>query len=358
MIATSVDAMTTDELQTLCAASGDGLHDYEQVVFARDPATGARAILLIHSTACGNAFGGIRRWRYRDLGAAFADVQALARAMTWKCAMAELPAGGGKCVILDEEGLDRRAAYELVGDLVAQLGGRFHTGPDVGTTVSDLQTVASRTKHCATEAHGDLSGSTASGVFAAIEASARAAGFALPGKRVLVQGVGAVGSKLCERLRAADVELMVADLDRAVAEAAVARFGAVAVAADRATSTPCDLFAPCAVGGLIDEVVARRLPTRAVCGAANNVLASSSAGAVLHARGIPVAPDFVANAGGLIHGVTVELSGRMPLPERFARIGDVVGDLLLQSRRDGVPPAELALTAAKARVAAARTRRA
>lgn len=327
--------------------------EFEQVLFLRDGRRAARAIVALHSTRLGPAFGGIRRWRYRGDEEALRDVLELARTMTWKCALADLPAGGGKAVILDEPGLDRRAAYELVGDAVAALGGRFHTGPDAGTTDADLRIVAERTRYCPGTGHGDIGGSTAHGVFAALRACARAIGRDLDGLEVLVQGVGAVGHRLCERLAVAGAKLIVADVDAGAADRVASAHGARVVAPAEALRTGCDLFVPCALGGVLDTAVAASLPARAVCGAANNVLADDEAGRILHARGIPVAPDFVANAGGLIHGVMVHQDGREPDAARLDRIGDVTAELLARSRREDVPPRELAVAVARARVAGA-----
>lgn len=326
------------------------LADFEDVMFLSDRRSGAQAIVAVHDTRLGPAFGGIRRRRYGTIDEALGDVLALARAMTFKCAMADLPAGGGKVVILDGDGLERASAYRLVGDAVERLGGRFHTGPDVGTTNADLADVASRTRHCAVAAHGDLGGSTADGVFAAMRATALHAGFDLAEATVVVQGLGSVGLPLCERLYAHGTRLVVADVDSARAERAVARFSARAVPHEQAASVPCDVFAPCAIGGLLDERLARTLPARAVCGAANNVLASAAAGRVLHERGVPVAPDFVANAGGLVHGVCVTLFGHQPERERFARIGETVARVLAESRAANVPPEVVALQQARERV--------
>ncbi len=330
------------------------LADCERVEFLRDPGSGARAIVVVHDSSLGPAFGGIRRLRYADVAAAAADVVRLARAMTFKCAMAEVPAGGGKAVILDGPDVDRRAAYELVGDAVARLGGLFHTGPDVGTTLADLRVVRTRTRHCAGEAHGDLGGSTARGVLAAAQATAAHAGFAVAGASALVQGLGAVGMPLCRLLHEQGARLLVADPDAAAVEHAAAAFGAVAVDPGLVATTECDLLLPCALGGWLDEATAKALPVRAVCGAANNLLQDDAAGAVLHARGIPVAPDFVANAGGLIHGVMVELFGEPPNAARFERIGAVTARLLADSRQAGLPPGQVAFAEAARRVQAAR----
>jgi leucine dehydrogenase len=330
-----------------------GVADLECVVLARDPRSGARAIAAIHDTRAGPAFGGIRRRGYAGLDDGLADAVALARAMTWKCALAALPAGGGKIVLFDAPDLDRRAAYEFVGELVEQLGGRLHTGPDVGTTPEDLVHVAKKTRHCATAAHGDLGFSTARGVFAAIAATAAHQQRELRGLRVLVQGVGAVGRPLCRLLAEAGAELMVADVDAGRAQAVALSCDARVVPAADVVTADCDLLAPCALGGVLDVAAARSLRAHAVCGAANNVLADDAAGRVLHARGVPLAPDFVANAGGLIHGVLFELTGAPPPPERLARIGATVAELLAASRAEDVPPGELALRRARAIVAAA-----
>lgn len=328
--------------------------DCEQVLLLRDPGSGARALIAIHDTRLGPAFGGIRRWRYGSCAEALADVAALARAMTWKCALAELPAGGGKAVVPDAPGLDRRRAYEFLGEQVERLGGRFFTGPDVGTTEEDLRAVAARTRFCADPAGcAAIADGTARGVFAAVVATAGHIGRDLRGLRVLVQGLGAVGARLCARLAQAGADLLVADVDAARTAAAAAEHGARAVPAAAALTTPCDLLAPCALGGGIDAAVAASLPALAVCGAANNVLADARAGAVLHARGIPVAPDLAANAGGLIHGATLQLTGRAAPAARIDAIGAAVAELLARSRREDVPPLELAIAEARRRLLSA-----
>lgn len=338
---------------------------FEQVQFLRDPATGVRAIVAVHDTRRGPAFGGIRRRRYDGLGAALADVLALAAAMTWKCALADVPAGGGKTVILaapdaddvpDADGAARAAGYALVGRYVEEMGGRYFTGPDVGTTDDDLRLVCRQTRYCASpdaDGPGDLGDSTAQGVFAALVATAAHAGRGIDGLHVVVQGLGAVGFRLARLLRAAGARLSVAEPSAATCERAAAELGATVLPLAAALRTPCDLFAPCALGSVLDVAAARALPALAVCGAANNVLADEAAGAALHARGIPVAPDFVANAGALIHGALWHLTGTAPPPERIDRIGDTVRELLARSRRDDVPPGALALDLARQRVDAA-----
>lgn len=330
--------------------------DCEQVVVVRDRRSGAVAVVAVHDTTAGPAHGGIRRWAYPALGDAVADAVALAQAMTWKCALAELPAGGGKAVLLDAPGLDRRAAYRLVGRTVAQLGGTFFTGPDVNTTADDLRVVAAETRFVAigddpAEGPGDLAQATAVGVFAAQQALAAHLGIDLDGATVCVQGTGAVGARLCGLLAEAGARLVVADVlpERAAAVAAV--HGARQVATERIAREPCDLFAPCALGGVVTEAIARELPARGVCGAANNVLANAAAGRVLHARGVPCVPDFVANAGALIQGASWHLFGERTGLARLQRIGVTARELLVRAAAEDVPPGELALAVARDRLA-------
>ena len=329
--------------------------DFEQVEVFTDRASGMQAVLAIHDTRMGPAFGGIRRRAYASLEEATRDVLQLAAAMTWKCAMAGLPAGGGKMVLLDHEGLDRPAAYRCIGTFVASLGGRFSTGPDVGTTDADLREVCSRTRHCANPdaaGPGDLGRATALGVFHALLATAQRAGIELVGATVLVQGLGTVGAPLARMCREAGARLLLADVDGARAQALAAGLGAQVVDPARVLATPCDVLVPCALGGLVDTAAAGSLPVRAVCGAANNLLASAEAGRVLHDRGIPVAPDFVANAGALIAGCLHQLNGTRVGDDRITAIGRTVDAVLGESSRTGRPPGEVALAWARSRVAA------
>jgi leucine dehydrogenase len=331
-----------------------GSADHEQVLVARDREAGTTLLVAIHSTRLGPAHGGLRRVAYASFDAALRDVLALAQAMTWKCALAGVPAGGGKAVLIDHPGLDRAAAYRFAGRTVEQLGGRYFTGPDAGTGAADLELVAERTKFVAVDRDGgpgDLAGATATGVAAAIAAVAARLGRALRGLHVVVQGAGEVGTALCERLAAAGVRLTVADVVPARAAAAAQRFGAAVVAPDRVASVACDVFAPCALGGVLTADVAAALPARAVCGAANNVLADDAAAHVLHERGVLVVPDFVANAGALILGATWHLTGQRAPIDRVQRIGSTVAELLERAAREDVPPPLLALQVARERVA-------
>lgn len=322
--------------ETLAAA------DYEQLqLLAGD---GALAVLVVHDSRLGPAFGGIRCRRYADLAAAIDDALQLARAMTMKCAIAGLPAGGAKTVILDRDGLDRAAAYRLVGRHVEAMRGRYYTGPDLGTGADDLRVVAAQTRFCASPdagGPGDLAASTARGVLAALRATAAAIGRELAGLHVAVQGLGAVGLPLARALAAAGARLTVADLDPDRGRQAAA-FGAEVVDAAAVLEVDCDLLAPCAAGGVLDLDRARRLAAAAVCGAANNVCADADAEALLHARGVVVAPDFVANAGALVHGACFHLDGAPPPPSRIDRLGDVTAEILAEAAARRLPPGVVA----------------
>jgi leucine dehydrogenase len=334
--------------------------DCERLLVVRDRRTGAAAVLAIHDTTLGPAHGGIRRWRYSSMAAAAADAVLLAEAMTWKCALAGVAAGGGKVVLVDRAGLDREAAYRLVGRLVAELGGTFFTGPDVGTTDTDLAAVARETRFVATAADdgpGDLAAATAEGVFAAIAALAERLDLPVEGLRVAVQGLGAVGGRLAALLAGHGARLVVADADQARAERVAPSLGAALVPAAAITTVPCDVFAPCALGGVLTEAVAAVLPARGICGAANNVFAGPGVGRVLHARGVLAVPDFVANAGALIQGAAWNLERvRVPV-DRVRAIGATVREVLDAAAAAKAPPSDVALAMARQRVERARLRR-
>jgi len=329
--------------------------EFEQVEVLKDEAARCLAFVAIHSTRMGPAFGGIRLHAYPAPEDALRDALDLAQAMTLKCAMAGVPGGGGKTVIVARPDLDRAAAYRLVGRFVELMGGRYYTGPDVGTDAADLEVVARHTSYVARPGEGGpgpLAEPTALGVFAGISATARRLGFDdLDGVAVAVQGLGDVGYRLSEMLRSAGARLIVADLRGERAARAADELGAEVVSVDDVAFAACDVFAPCALGGVIDEGVAARLRARAVAGSANNVLADAATGAAMFERGVLFAPDFVINAGALIHGALYHIDGASPPPARIEAIGDVVGEILDRATRERCPPEVLAERMARRRVA-------
>jgi len=316
-----------------------------------DRATGLRAVLVIDSTALGPAAGGIRTRSYRSVEAAVRDAAALARAMTIKCALGGVDAGGGKMVVLDHPGLDRAAAFARLGDFVDDLGGLFRTAGDLGTTAADLAAMSARCRFVHT-GEASLAASVARGLVRCIDASARVRGRSLAGLRVAVQGAGAIGAAACAALAAAGASVLVADLDPQRAHAAAAAAGGQVAEADSILTADVDVVAPCAVGGVIDGAVAGSLRAWAVCGAANNLLASPAAEVKLAARDILFVPDVVASAGAVIDGIGRTVMG-LEDPARadlIDRLGEVAHELLVQARQTGHPASFLAQARAFARI--------
>jgi leucine dehydrogenase len=280
---------------------------HEGVYFAHDAASGLKAIVAIHNTTRGPAVGGCRMWPYADEAAAITDALRLSRGMTYKSALAELPFGGGKSVIIGNSARDKTPELlRAMGRAVERLGGAYVIAEDVGTTVFDMDTVATATKHvaCTSEGSGNPSPYTALGVLCGIEAAVqyklnRNAGD-LDGVRVAVQGLGQVGYALCRSLKELGARLFVSDIAADRVARASAEFGATAVAPEAIYDADADVFAPCALGGILDERTIARLKARIVAGAANNQLAEDRHGALLTERGILYAPDYAINAGGVI----------------------------------------------------------
>jgi leucine dehydrogenase len=325
-----------------------------RVVLVRDRASGLRAVIVIDSTELGPAVGGIRTFRYASDAEALADAAALAKTMTLKCALAGLPCGGGKGVVLDGPALDRPRAFAALGAAIESLRGAFLTGGDLGTTEDDVRTMSRHTRYAHAEGPElDVSGSTARGVVIALEAAARHAGFgALRGLDVVVQGVGAVGGRIAERLAEAGARLTICDVDGARAADVARRTGALVVAASEATRTPCDVFVPCAKGEIVDRAVAGRIPCRVICGAANNPIVHDGALEELARRGVVVVPDFIASAGGVIEGIgasVLHLADRTPLLEA---IGATVTTVLGRAAESGRGTYEIAREIAGERLAA------
>jgi leucine dehydrogenase len=309
---------------------------HEEVAVRRGERSGLYVVVAIHSTALGPALGGARLWHYRALGDGIADALRLSEAMTYKAAAAGLDLGGGKAVLCappDRElsGDLRRGLMLDLGDVVESLDGRYVTAEDVGTGTADMTVIGERTSHVVGRpvdagGSGDPSPVTARGVEAAIRACCedRYGSSDLAGRAIAIIGLGHVGLALAERLVAAGAEVIGSDIDshkRGAAERLGARW---ADPADAMTAE-CDVLAPCALGGAIDAENVGELRCEIVCGSANNVLAHDSLAAELAAREILYAPDFIANAGGLIN-VYGEL--RDLEPERLDELVEGIGDAL------------------------------
>ncbi len=295
---------------------------------------GATAFVALHRCSTGPAFGGIRIRAYGSAREALDEALSLARAMSRKVAIAGLRGGGGKCVLVaPEPWRDRAASVRALGDFVESLGGRYLCGPDYGFGEEDVRALASRTGHVACFG---LAEATARTVALAMEAAAPDA------RRVAVQGLGAVGLRLAERLRAAGKEVVASDL-RPVD-------GFDLVPPEEILETECDVLAPCALGGVLDGESISRLRCRVVCGAANDQCASEDDEARLRDRGIVAVPDFVANCGALIAGASRALGEEDRVEERLAAIGPLVRSILDAARRDGRTPQAVARTWADRRI--------
>jgi len=308
---------------------------HEGVHFFSDPASGLRAIIAIHSTHLGPAAGGTRFWHYADANDAVTDALRLSRGMSFKNAMAGLPVGGGKGVILADR--DRSKTPEMLaafGRAIESLGGRYITAEDVGMGEADLVAIGKETRHVSGlpvgEGHagGDPGPSTAMGVFLGVKAAIRRAlgKDNANGVHVAVQGVGSVGGGLARLLAAEGAKLTVADVDQARAEALAAELGASVVDAGQILSVEADVVSPCALGAILTAESIGRLNTLVVAGGANNQLATPEDGDRLHARGILYAPDYVINAGGIIN-VTLEYLGQGDRAEVQARLQRIPGRL-------------------------------
>ncbi len=279
---------------------------HEQIMLCSDPGCGYRGIIAVHSTRLGPALGGTRFWTYADDEEAIVDALRLSRGMTYKNAVAGLRLGGGKSIIIgDNKTRDREDLFRAHGRFVESLGGRYITAEDVGTSTKDMDFVHMETGHVAGLAgkSGDPSPVTAHGVFRAVQASAnrRWGSDSLEGKTVSIQGCGNVGRYLAGELHEAGARLIVSDIDAAKANRVAQATGAQIVEGDAIYSVAADIFSPCALGGIINDETIPLLKVEIVAGGANNQLLEERHGDALEKRGILYAPDYVANAGGVIN---------------------------------------------------------
>ncbi len=335
----------------------------EKVSFFEDPASGLEAIVVLHSTALGPAAGGCRFWSYADQNHATTDAMRLAAGMTYKNALAGLPFGGGKAVILRPAGeFDRGALFKAFGKAVDSLGGAYITAEDVGTLVSDMQAVRTVTRHVAglpTEggcAGGDPSPWTALGVFLSMRhAVERRLGGRLAGRTVAVQGVGNVGMELCHLLHQDGANLVVADGSPERAAKAAHLYGAVVVSPEELLAAEVDVVAPCALGAILDERSIAGLKAKVVCGGANNQLAIPEDGRRLAERGILYSPDYLVNAGGIINVVAEHMNeATTAVDERVRRIPERLAAVFDVAETSGEGPNFVADSMARAIVADAR----
>jgi leucine dehydrogenase len=319
----------------------------EALHLVEDPASGLKAVIAIHNTRFGPALGGCRYLAYADEQSAIADAIRLAQGMSYKAALAGIDHGGGKAVIIRPPHLPSRAAlFEAFGRFIDTLNGRYITAVDSGTSSADMDCIAQYTQHAtSTTSEGDPSPHTALGVFTGIRATAQArlGSDDLEGLRVAVQGLGNVGFALAELLHAAGAELLVSDLDAGRVQLAVEQLGAHPVTSDALLSTPCDILAPCGLGGVLNAQTVAHLRCAAVAGAANSQLANPEVADQLEARGILYAPDYVLNAGGLIYVALRHRGEELPaINAHLAQISRRLTEIYAHAQAEKRSPARVA----------------
>jgi leucine dehydrogenase len=334
--------------------------EHERVVLWTDESCNYRGIIAIHNTALGPAVGGTRFWHYANDEAASRDALRLSKGMSYKNALAGLPFGGGKSVIIgDNKTSDRERIFRAHGRFVESLGGRYITAEDIGTRPSDMEYVALETKHVAglPGRSGDPSPVTARGVFRALQACAqhRWGSLDLTGRVVAIQGCGSTGYNLAKELHEAGANLIASDIDPDRVKRLVNEFNAREVSIEDIFAAPADIFSPCAMGGILNDESIPQIQAEIIVGSANNQLLEPRHGDVLDARGTLYAPDYVANAGGMINGCR-ELLGwdTADAMLKVQELYDTMLELLGKSRDEGIPPFRKADQLAEQRLTAAR----
>jgi len=335
-------------------------YDYEQLVFCQDEASGLKAIIAIHDTTLGPALGGARMWTYASEENAIEDALRLARGMTYKNAAAGLNLGGGKTVIIGDPFKDKNEEmFRALGRFIQGLNGRYITAEDVGTTVTDMDLIHEETNYVtgispAFGSSGNPSPVTAYGVYLGMKAAAKEAfgSDSLEGRAISVQGLGNVAYKLCEYLHNEGAKLVVTDINQAAIDRVVNDFDATAVVPEEIYSQEVDIFAPCALGAILNDETIPQLKAKVIAGSANNQLQDSRHGDYLHELEIVYAPDYVINAGGVIN-VADELYGynRERAMKRVEGIYDSLEKIFAISKRDGIPTYVAANRLAEERIA-------
>ncbi|KAA0560995.1 MULTISPECIES: branched-chain amino acid dehydrogenase [Bacillaceae] len=321
-------------------------YDYEQLVFCQDEASGLKAIIAIHDTTLGPALGGTRMWTYESEEAAIEDALRLAKGMTYKNAAAGLNLGGGKTVIIGDPRKDKNEEmFRAFGRYIQGLNGRYITAEDVGTTVADMDLIHEETDYVtgispAFGSSGNPSPVTAYGVYRGIKAAAKEAfgTDSLEGKTIAVQGIGNVAYNMCRHLHEEGANLIVTDINKEAVQRAVDEFGAKAVDINEIYGVDCDIFAPCALGAIINDETIPQLKAKVIAGAANNQLKETRHGDAIHEMGIVYAPDYVINAGGVIN-VADELYGYNSerAMKKVEQVYNNVERVIEIAKRDNVP---------------------
>lgn len=356
-----IEAQNLTAVPHLFGLEGEPAH--EKVLYISDPITSLRAIIAVHSTARGPAFGGCRMWQYSSDEEALRDALRLSHGMSLKNAMADLPYGGGKSVIIrNDRQLNRKEMFQAFGRAVQSLGGQYITGEDVGTTVDDMLAIQSASPYASGipregKFGGNPSPKTALGVYAAIERAADVlfGAASLGGVTVAIQGLGSVGWDLGERLHAAGCKLVVADIDSLRVNTAAEKFDAKVVDVRDITTQAVDVFAPCALGAVLNAPAIADMQCKIIAGAANNQLATADDAQRLHLRGIQYLPDYVVNAGGVISCVREYEGGGddASVDREVIRIADRTASLIDEAQAQGKSIASVAYEQALRKISVA-----
>lgn len=332
--------------------------NHEQVTYVTDEESGLRAIVSVHDTTLGPALGGTRMYDYEDEEAALRDGLRLSRAMTYKAAAADLDLGGGKAVIYGDPGEDKdESLLRAYGRAIEDLGGKYITSVDIGTNVADMDIIAEETESVVgtSDGLGDPSPITAHGVFHSVRACTEyidGTG-SLGDIHVVVQGLGKVGSGLAGKLRDRGAKVTVADVNEENIEALTAEYEVDVVGPEEVYDVSCDVFSPCAVGGVINDDTISRLDCEAVVGAANNILDHHRHADALRERGILYAPDYVVNGGGLITVAKEHYNGtREEAYEEAEAIGDRLLEMIERADEAGISVLDAANQYAEERIEA------
>lgn len=331
-------------------------YDYEQLIFCHDKTSGLKAIIAIHDTTLGPALGGTRMWPYASEEEAIIDALRLARGMTYKNAAAGLNIGGGKTVIIGDPKKDKsEEMWRAFGRMVQSLNGRYITAEDVGTNVEDMDMVHLETDYVTgiSGTSGDPSPKTAFGVYRGMKAAAKEVfgSDSLKGKKVAIQGLGHVGYHLARHLNEEGANLIVTDIFQENVNRVVNEFGAQAVTPDQIYGVDCDIFAPCALGAIINDETIPQLKCKIIAGAANNQLKEERHGDKIHELGILYCPDYVINAGGVMN-VADELMGynEERALRKIATIYNNIEKVIAISKRDHIPTYKAADRMAEERI--------
>ncbi len=314
------------------------------------PQSGLRAVIALHDTTLGPAAGGVRTRAYLSIEAAVREAAALAEAMTVKCALGGLAAGGGKAVVLDHPGLKRNEAFEQLGREVEALGGLFRTGADLGTNAQDTAAMARHTRYVHTDERS-LAASVGRGMLACVRACAEVNGRpSVVGLRVAVQGAGVIGAAVSSALSDAGADITISDIDRARADSVAARCGGRVVAPEHLLAADVDVLAPCALGGVLTAQIAAEIRAWAVCGAANNILADREAARVLWERGVLHVPDPIASAGAVVDGIGDTVMGIGDRAAMIDALGETAKQVLSTASSSDALPIDVAAKIARARI--------